>query len=253
MILSSIRSQLHRHHHPLLPQTRPFPFFATTRQVSLTVPISQLGKLRSSVGKALGPGWLFLPPEQLRKLAARAESSGGARAAQPVSRNGGWGCALRRSPPGRHPCPRIRAPWGTLPRASQPLPPPTTPAARAAHSRAPWFSGRPAGRLRALSPACAPVPRVSLARPRGAARTPAVPPGSQPRTSASRPTRHSRPAAAAAPPSAPARSARVPPGRAPTHRLPVRPTPEPDPWAAPAAPAASRGADRKSTRLNSSH
>lgn len=67
------------------------------------------------------------------------------------------------------------------------------------------------------------------------------------RTSAARlPRTRAPPPQPAAPPQSPqpralGRSALVPHGRAPTHRLPARPDPGPGPWAAPAAPAASRG------------
>lgn len=225
LIVSSIPSQLRRH--PLLP------FFTNTRQASCSHFIARETEVGRGV-EALGPGWLFLPLEWLQKLAAHPEWSGGGRATEPVSRSGGQGGVpsaggLPATTPAHAPAAPCRCP----------PPPPRRP-----HTPAPRFPGPPAGRPRALSPTRAPVPRVRPARPRAAVRTPAVPARSPSRTS--RPGTRAPPPPAAPPrrpqPRALARSARVPPGRAPTHRLPARPDPGPGPWAAPAAPAASRGA-----------
>ncbi|XP_057564431.1 basic proline-rich protein-like [Hippopotamus amphibius kiboko] len=161
---------------------------------------------------------------QPRKLASRAQPAA-ERAAERVSSSGEVGACprgplpaatrARTRAPGAHPC--------------SPRSPPTPP-----YRRPPALPrGLPPRRPRALSPARTGAPGQPRASPRS---------GPDPRRPAGLAAPHLRvatsgrsgPAAAAATPSAP--------GRTPTHRLLERPTPEPGPWAAPAAPAASLGA-----------
>lgn len=163
--------------------------------------------------EALGPGWLFFPATRTTEEAccSRRVKWRGARGTAGSLATAAGGVPSAGPLPVATPA-HAPAPLGAhSPRASQPLPSSTTTAARAAHSRAPWLHGRPAGHAYCH-------PRVHLC-PRSTLRVPAQRPGHPP----------SRQARSPAPPRRDLPGTRAPP--------PPQPLPAPLPAAPVSRPA----------------